>query len=240
MAQIDPRTAELAILQVLSMESRGHKFNMIGRPYQMGTLEQKLGLRFTNQDREIADRAFEALRGKSLIRSTYSDLADPERWVEITEAGREALERGVLDALDDALLHIGRHLPEIRAGAWEAVYSNRPDALRQAAHSGRELIDQTLKEGAPDAAVRQLPGFTPDPSSASGITRRQRLRYLMKQARGRVSNTDLKIAEEACDLVIAVDAKLQAESHSRTQPMKQEIIDTLTAAEIALRALLTQ
>ena len=230
---------ELAVLRVLSDGTKAHKFAVIGRPYQAGSLEHQLQITFTNDDRECADRAFESLRHKSMIRSTYSDLIDPLNWVEITTNGKHALERRLLDQLDEVLDKILPHLVEIRAGAWEAVHSGGVDSLRQAAHSGRELIDQTLKEGAPDSVIRSEPDFAPDKSSNSGITRRQRLKYLMRKARGQLSDTDIKIAEEACDLVMAVDTKLQAESHSREVPSMQEVRDALAAAEIALRALLT-
>jgi hypothetical protein len=186
----------------------------------------------------LADRAFEALKAKSLIRPTYGDLISPEFWVEITSSGREALERGALDPLDSALQKISSHLVELRAGAWEAVSSGRADSLRQAAHSGRELIDQVLKEGAPDNILKKEPDFVPDSSSSTGVTRKHRLKYLMKKFKRTESGSSLRIADEACDLVIAVDERLKGLSHARDMPPKQDIVDALQAAEVALRALL--
>ena len=54
----------------------------------------------------LAARAFEELKKDGLIRSTMADLVDPENWCEITDAGRQALERGVLDDEGSARLAI--------------------------------------------------------------------------------------------------------------------------------------
>ena len=232
------RGMELAILRVLSKTNKEHKINLIGRPYQRGSLELSLDTTFDADTRQLANRAFEALKEKSFIRPTYGDLISPELWVEITSSGREALDRGALDPLDSALLKISPHLVELRAGAWEAVSSGRADSLRQAAHSGRELIDQVLKEGASDEIIKNDPDFVADNSSSTGVTRKHRLKYLMKKFRGTESRSSLRIAKEAYDLVIAVDNRLKGLSHSRDMPPKQDIIDALQTAEVALRALL--
>lgn len=232
------RDMELAILRVLSTTKSAHKINLIGRPYQRGGLELSLDTTFDPDTRQLADQAFEALKEKKLIRPTYGDLINPELWVEITPSGRDALERGVIDSLDSALLKISPHLVEVRAGAWEAVSSGRADSLRQAAHSGRELIDQVLKEGAPDEKIRNEPDFIANSSSSTGITRKHRLKYLMKKFKGTESKSSLHIADKAIDLVIAVDDQLKGLSHSRDMPPKDDIIDALQEAEVALRALL--
>lgn len=142
------------------------------------------------------------------------------------------------DDLDQALASIKADLVEMRRGAWVALESKRPDSLRQAAHSGRELIDQTLKEGAPDADVRADADFRPDQSSRSGITRRMRLRFMMKRFKGSISETDLAVVEASCDLVEAAGRKLMAHAHGRSAPDSREVKDLLDAAEIALRRLL--
>src|SRR5713226_3135929 len=128
-----------------------HKFNLIGRTGMNGPLEWRYGTPLGPEERGLAVRAFDELRSADLIRPTYADTVDPENWVTITDAGRQSLAKGALDDLDEALLRISPHLLEVRRGAWSAVASAQPDSLRQAAHSGRELLDQALKEGAPDA-----------------------------------------------------------------------------------------
>jgi hypothetical protein len=232
----------MAILKALS-EAGGtglNKINLLGRAFERGRgiLEQNLGVTFLPHERAQADQAFEELKTDGLIRPTYRDLVAPEDWVEISEAGREALSRGTLDELDRALREISPRLVEIRAGAWAAIRSAQPDAVRQAAHSGRELIDQTLKEGAPDGEVHADPNFVPDASSKSGITRRHRLRVLMRKYRGEVSDSDLAIAERAIDLMLALDDRLISAAHSRLAASRDDLRDALVGVEIALRRIL--
>lgn len=233
----------MAILKALSEagEAGLNKMNLLGRPFERGRgiLEHSLGVKFEPHERALADQAFEGLKTDGLIRPTYRDPVSPEDWVEITEAGREALSRGTLDELDRALSEISPRLTEIRAGAWAAIRSGQPDAVRQAAHSGRELIDQTLKEGAPDEEVRADPSFVPDASSKPGITRRHRLRILMQKYRGEVSDSDLAIAERAIDLMLALDDRLISAAHSRLAASRDGVRDALVGAEIALRRILT-
>ncbi len=233
---------KITILKAVS-EARGaglNKNNLLGRPFERGrgTLEHNLGITFSPDERALADQAFEGLKTDGLIRPTYRDPVSPEDWVEITEAGREALSRGTSDELDRALREISPRLVEIRAGAWAAIHSGQPDAVRQAAHSGRELIDQTLREGAPDDEFRADPSFIPDASSKSGITRRHRLRILMQKYRGEVSDSDLAIAERAIDLMLALDDCLISAAHSRLAASRDGVRDALVGAEIALRRIL--
>ena len=215
-----------------------NKFNLLGRPGQPGELERHLSTQFDAYERSLAAKAFEELVCAGFLQPTLSDIAAPETWFVITESGRDALKRGALDSLDEALLRIDPHLLEIRRGAWAALGANRPDSLRQAAHSARELIEQVLKTAAPDEEVRAQSGFSPDRNSASGITRRNRLRLVMKKYRGDVSDSDLMIAEKASDLVLAIDVKLQGLSHSRSPPLDVDVRESLEIAEKMLRRLL--
>ena len=113
-----------------------------------------------------------------------------------------------------------------------------PDSLRQAAHSARELIDQVLKDGVSDEEIRSQPGFQPDLSSSSGINRRMRLKLLMRKHRGHLSDSELKVVEQAGDFVLATDVKLMAAAHSRSAPAHAEVLDSLEIAEKMLRRLL--
>jgi hypothetical protein len=215
-----------------------NKFNLRGKPPAEGDLEKNMGIRFDPDQRHLAFTAYEELQAAGLIRPTFSDLVSPENWIEITPAGRDALKNNALDDLDLALSSIAPSLVQIRGGAWAALSSKRPDSMRHAAQSGRELIDQALKEGAPDDVIKGQQDFSPDKSSKSGVTRRMRLRFLMKKFRGELSDSDLLIAEKACDLVEAIDKKLQAMSHARTPPSDADLRDALTTAEVALRRVL--
>jgi hypothetical protein len=234
------RTLKFTILEALSSARSQHKFNLIGKGYGRGGLESALNVDFGPEQRHSAVIAFDELIAAGLIRPTYTDIVNPEDWVEITDAGRRAFARRALDSLDDALLRIDGHLVELREGAWAALAARRPDGPRQAAHSARELIDQTLKTAAPDIEVRAMADFKPDTSSQSGITRRHRLKYLLACIHGSVSGSDLKIVEQACDLTLAVDEKLKALSHSRETALAEDARDALVAAEMALRRILVR
>jgi hypothetical protein len=228
------------ILEYLDHPGRNkeHKINLIGRPYQKGELENLLDIKFESEDRVLADQAFEQLKADAYIRPTYGDIASPELWVEITDKGRQAIERPALDDFDEILGQINPHLLEIRDGAWAALAPNKPDTIRQAAHSGRELIDQFLKESASDEMVKSQSDFVSDSNSRSGVTRRHRLKFLMGKYKSNVSESDLKIIEKNCELVIALDDKLKEYAHSRTAPLAQDVSDALQSSEMALRRIL--
>jgi hypothetical protein len=164
-AEINNRSLKFAVLEVLASTRHAHRFTLLGRGSDKGALEHHLGVRFEPSDRQLADFGFQELIAAGLIRSTYEDTVDPGSWVEITADGRRALERRQLDDLDAALGAISPALVELRDGAWAAVTSRRPDSLRQASHSARELIDRVLKGGAPDELVRRTAGFQEDSSS---------------------------------------------------------------------------
>lgn len=236
MANFSIRQLKFAVLEVLA-DRKGHRYNLLGgRGNQPGALEHRLSATFDSGDRQLADAAFTELLHAQLIQPTYDDLVEPGNWLVITEAGREALKRHALDDLDVALKAISPELVEQRDGAWSAIASARPDALRQAAHSARELLVQTLKLAAPDSEVRAQAGFVPHPKS--GVTRRHRLKFIMKK-RGAVSDSEVALAEKACELVEAAHDKLVAEAHSRTTPLLTDVHDALSVAEIALRRVLT-
>ena len=231
---------KITILEALDAASPRalNKLNLIGRPQQRGDLESRLGKEFDAQERSLAVKAFDELKSAGFIVPTFSDIAAPEDWVVMTDAGRAALKRNALDDLDEALRRINPYLLEIRRGAWTALDATHPDSLRQAAHSARELIDQVLKEGVSDEEIRSEPGFQADPRSSSGITRRMRMKRLMRKCRGGVSDSDLKVAEESVDFVLAIDDKLKAAAHSRLAPINAEVRGSLEIAEKMLRRLL--
>lgn len=234
------RSLKFAILEVLlSSPSSGiHKINLLGRNNQPGQLEHYLGCSFESKDRMFAIRAFDEMKADGLISPTMTDLIDPESWVTITERGKVALDRRALDSLDEKLQQINPHLVEIRSGAWSAVASQEPDALRQAAHSGRELIDQLLKEAAPDNKIKEQSWYQADASSMSGIIRKHRLKYIIQTFRKDDSKSNLRVADKACELVLAIDDRLKGLAHTRDQILRTDVQDALHVAEIALRRLL--
>ena len=241
MEELTLANLKLTILKCLAgttATQSANKFNLLGRPYQAGGLESFLGITFDAQQRALANRAFEELKAGGLLEPTLADLVSPEHWVAITEAGKTALQHGLLDDLDDALFGINPSLVEMRRGAWTTLSSKNADSVRQAAHSGREVINQVLQQGAPDSEIKAQPGFQPESSSKSGITRRMRLKHLMVKRRGRPSDSDLEVAEKAIELVIALTDRLSAAAHDRGTPAAEDIRDLLLTADVALRRIL--
>jgi hypothetical protein len=215
------------------------KFNLIGRAGMGGPFDWQFGRTIEPEERALAVRAFDELRVTDLIRPTYADLADPENWVIITQEGKRALEKGGLDDLDEALMSISAHLLQVRRGAWTAIASSQPDSFRQAAHSARELIDQVLKEAAPDDLVLADAEFKRHASEPE-VTRKDRLKFLMRRFQGEVSESDVGIADKTIDLVLEINKKLVALAHSRSSPQRGDVEDCVRLAESALRRILTK
>ncbi|KAA3616636.1 MAG: hypothetical protein DWQ05_12970 [Calditrichaeota bacterium] len=232
------RKLKFSILAYLSTVNKQNKTNILGRSSGKGNLEIYLNIEFDNEERHHADKAFEELKNAGLIHPTYSDLIEPENWIEITDRGRKCYMNQTLDALDEALLSLDKSLLEIRDGAWVALEAKTADSLRQAAHSGRELITHVLHSAASDDSVTEQNNFQKDISSKSGITRRQRINYILKERHGKISKNKLKVIEKACDLVLAINDELQGASHSSLQPNYNEIKNMLNTAEMALEKLL--
>lgn len=68
----DIRTLKFAILRTIEKSSnkRSHKYNLLGRGRNQGTLERSLNMNFESEDRAQADKAFEELkRDKSSLGS---------------------------------------------------------------------------------------------------------------------------------------------------------------------------
>src|SRR5262249_51379874 len=103
-----------AILRELADAGKAvNKFNLIGRnPGVRGPLEHRLGITFDNAQRTQAGQAFEELKREGLISPTYTDLIDPENWLEITESGERALKSGLPER--DLALAIGDSLSGAR------------------------------------------------------------------------------------------------------------------------------
>src|SRR5215470_13889837 len=97
MERFSDRIFERALLEALSSSSVGgpdkaHKMNLIGRgAFQRGTIETRMGVEFTQDERARAARIFEELKRNGYVQATYDDLVDPENWVKITEAGNRYL-----------------------------------------------------------------------------------------------------------------------------------------------------
>ena len=158
---------KLRILEIVTQKlpRPTNKFNLIGKAALQGELEQVLGERLSVSERYAAYRAFDELIDTGHLQPTYEDLVAPESWFVTTDYGAAALRTGNIDDLDAALAKIAPHLVEIRRGARRALASDHPHSLSQAAHSARELIDQTLKLASPEETVKAQNWYKPDPGA---------------------------------------------------------------------------
>jgi DNA-binding PadR family transcriptional regulator len=198
--------------------------SILGRPaMERGGMETELGVELTPAERALAGEALRDLEKSGLVRPTYRDLIEPLNWLELTQAGAEALRRDALDELDEALSGIGPHFVEMRHGAWAAVYSSEADSIRQAAHSAREMFTQILDKEAP------------------GVTgRRNQIKNIIQTHYGRASETTMNVVESQCEAVEALYKSLHAVAHSQESVahLQQRVVRILQGIETGLFYLL--
>jgi hypothetical protein len=228
---------QIALLELYSHQSRStHIGNIVGTEYQRGPLELKLKTEFGVVERAQAWRCAQDLVDASLLLPTYSDMADPDKWLIITDAGRDALRRGALDEVDAALQRLSPSFVEMRRGAWRAASATAPDALRQAAHSGRELISQVLQCVAPDDEVLEQPDYRP---RADGkVTRRDRYRLAVRKRSRGWSENDVDLIEQGAAFMESQQRKLDASAHAHAPVDPQAVRDALVTVDIILRLLI--
>lgn len=77
------------VKEALQSTKHINKFNLLGRPYQEGSLENFLNVKFTHEERAAAGMAFDELRTQGILVPTYEDLIHPEDWVKIGEVNME-------------------------------------------------------------------------------------------------------------------------------------------------------
>jgi D-serine deaminase-like pyridoxal phosphate-dependent protein len=233
---LSPYELKMALLRCFAAaQDHQNRTNVLGRSGYPGALEYQLGVQFTTEERAIAHRALRELENDGLIQATFRDTVLPADSLEITVAGRRALEREALDDLDLALQALDLELLVDRQGAWAALYSSRPDAMRQAAHSGRELIRKVLSRLAPDTEVRGARGFHGD-----RVTRQDRVRLVMQKRHGRVSKSTLKVIEAQCNVVDAIYDRLSGLAHAEVPVIREHVSELLRAGETALKDLLRE
>jgi hypothetical protein len=135
------RDLTFQILQILIEAGEPkNQHNVIGRgDRHPGDLERRLEVRFEEDERQLAGRAFRLLRDQGLIHNYYPE-SNAEDWFKLSAAGKWALENHALDDLDKALQAVHPSLVECRDGAWTALLANSADAPRQAAASLREML----------------------------------------------------------------------------------------------------
>jgi hypothetical protein len=104
--------------------------------------------------------------------------------------------------------------------------------MRQAAHSGRELIRQVLKRVAPNAEVRKARWYR------GVVERRDRVRLAMEKLQGQVSQSTLRVIEAQCNVVDANYDRLSGLAHAEAPVVQEHVEELLRAADAALKDLL--
>ena len=188
-----------------------------------GGMEAELNTGFTPEERALAGEVLRELEKSGLVRPTYRDIVDPLNWLELTQAGEQALRRNALDELDAALNQIDPHLVEMRHGAWAAVHSSVPDSIRQAAHSAREMFTQILDKEAPAVTGR-----------------RNQIKAVIQKHHSRLSDTTLNVVETQCDAVEALYTSLHAIAHAHDSVghLQNRVVEILQGIETGLLHLL--
>lgn len=70
------------------------QINVIGRPFQQGNLELKLGVVFDTEERALAGNILNDLEAQRLLIRTYDDVISPNEKLKITEKGLNVLQKG--------------------------------------------------------------------------------------------------------------------------------------------------
>ena len=136
--------------------------------------------------------------------------------------------------IDTYLSRVQPRLISLWHGAWQALLSHNPDRLRQAAHSGREVLSQILHELAPDSA------FSPDELKGCKDGRPSRK---MRVARVFGTNTDsskVALIESQARLADEVYAILSAVAHAHDVIDEAEVAGYLMSLDGVLLILLSQ
>lgn len=128
---------------------------------------------------------------------------------------------------------IGPQLELKRAGAWEAIESNRADRCSQASHSMREVLRQMLDKLAPKDRILKTPWYK-RPESGAPVTRNMRVRYALSGVSEVPSRSTLSLISGLAAVVDSMYDKLSAESHSNKVQTVTETRMYLSACETVI------
>ena len=210
---------KIELLKIFSLQkgNRLNRYNILGRglPDSPGSLEYQMKTSFSDEERALAGEALNELQSRRLVAPTYKDLISPGDWLKITLLGEQALMTGALDELDKLLLGLESeyNLVSMHHGAYEAMISKHIDWPRHVASSCRELVIKVLHTIASDKEVIKDPRFVPDKSSKNNITRKERIRFYLRN-KPNISKRNVEVIEKACNLIEACYKKLSAVSHT--------------------------
>ena len=174
------------VLRIIASYGRGpvNKFNLLGRTPSEGGISYQLGRDATDEEKQLASKCWDELMDSDHLQLDLNQLMQTGHWAFMTEKGRYALQNGLFDSLDEKLNSINAHLVVLRDGANEALLSTSSNTVQQAANSGRELINQTLRNLAPETEVVKVEWFEPDPNAknSNGVNFGHRVRFALDKA----------------------------------------------------------
>ncbi len=228
----------LQILTLFEAEKRGlNRFNVIGRPFQEGSIELTLGTKFTDDERAFAGEILKDLESRGMVIPTYGDIISPGDWLIISDKGKNVFSTKALDELDELLRNLNStsDLISMRYGAYDALIYKNTDWPRHAATSCRELITKVLHTVSPDTDVLNDPGFKPVKSSKNGITRAERVKHYLRGKSATASSQDINVIDKACDLVDAAYDKLSSVTHTDAKEVENLIKLTEEALKFMLK-----
>lgn len=178
---ISDRDLAFGILKCIKQSGSMNKGNLLRKiPGIPCHLEQFLQTEFNDNTSQRANLVLIKLERDGLIAPTFGDASSPLDWMKVTEQGKKALSKNALDEFDGELLLIGEGVYANRDQMWSSFHSVGAKKNLTACHAARELIDQTLRTLSPDEEIKKQQWFKPNNDSRSGIIRKHRLEYILR------------------------------------------------------------
>ncbi|MCK4357944.1 MAG: hypothetical protein KAW92_04250 [Candidatus Cloacimonetes bacterium] len=116
--------------------------------------------------------------------------------------------------IDSYLFKIDPKLPERRKGAWTTINSTSLDKKAQAAHTMRDILSTIISKLASNAEVKKTEWWKPTPDKKSGVSLKQRIRFLLFGPKNEIENADeLENIENKVNKCFKEDSYLKSLAH---------------------------
>ncbi len=235
---ITKREMKLTILRIVAtyQGKSVNKYNFLGRTTFEGDLCREFKRAPTKLEKQFAGRAWDELVASAHMEIDYEQLVREGANCFLTDKGRYALASGVLDELDSALNGLNPHLVQLRDGFHEALLSHSANSVQQAANSGREFINQTLRYLSPEDEVVKRDWFKPDANSRNHlkVNLAHKISFALERC-GIVDEDDREFCQAALK---HANKALQGGAHALTEPQRRKIREALEKVEMAFRLIL--
>lgn len=231
------RQFKLMILRIIETYGGNpvNKYNLLGSRPEEGGVSRGLNRPVTDEEKQLASCAWDELLTSGHLRIDLNQLMQTGHWCFMTDKGKYALQSGTLDSMDEALARLDPHLMTLRDGAHEALLSHTANANQQAANSGREFLNQTLRHLAPEDEIVSALWFTPDRQAnhPSGINQGHRIRLAVEKS-GVTDEEEQSLATSGLKLG---GKRFVAGTHATSEPEREKLRDALEKTEMAFRIL---